>query len=55
MQNSTKSRVLTPKLYISTLNDELIDAFEQDDETLEPEPEPGDFWGELDDDCNANG
>jgi len=25
------------------------DAFERDDETAEPEPEPGDFWGEVDD------
>ena len=26
------------------------DVFELDDEGLEPEPEHGDFWGELDDD-----
>jgi hypothetical protein len=23
-----------------------------EDEALEPEPEYGDFWGEIDDDCN---
>jgi hypothetical protein len=27
------------------------DVFELDDDLLEPEPEHGDFWGELDDDC----
>jgi hypothetical protein len=26
------------------------EAFELEDEALEPEPEPGDFWGEPDDD-----
>lgn len=26
------------------------DVFELDDEEAEPEPEYGDFWGELDDD-----
>lgn len=26
----------------------LWDAFELDDEMVEPEPEYGDFWGELD-------
>ncbi len=28
---------------------ELLDAFEPEDEYLEPEPEPGDFWAEPDD------
>jgi hypothetical protein len=31
------------------------DAFELDDDELEPEPEPGDFWEELDDDCHGIG
>ncbi|TSA40019.1 hypothetical protein D4R30_00290 [archaeon] len=30
--------------------DEAWDAFELDEDTIEPEPEYGDFWGELDDD-----
>ena len=28
------------------------DAFVIDDDAVDPEPEPGDFWGELDDDCD---
>ncbi|MCS7304458.1 MAG: hypothetical protein NZ602_05050 [Thermoguttaceae bacterium] len=28
---------------------EVLDAFEPEDEYLEPQPEPGDFWTELDD------
>ncbi len=28
------------------------DAFVIDGDAMEPEPEPGDFWGELDDDCD---
>jgi hypothetical protein len=28
------------------------DVFELDDEVVEPEPEYGDFWGEVDDDCD---
>jgi hypothetical protein len=28
------------------------DAFELEDDTVEPDPEPGDFWGELNDDLN---
>ena len=32
--------------------DDLWDAFELDDDGVEPEPEYGDFWGELDDDCD---
>jgi hypothetical protein len=32
--------------------DDPWDVFELDDEVLEPEPEYGDFWGELDDDCD---
>ncbi len=31
------------------LGDDLWAVFEVDDETAEPEPEPGDFWGVLDD------
>lgn len=31
------------------LRDEVWDVFELDDETAEPEPEYGDFWGEVDD------
>ena len=31
------------------------DVFELDEEALEPEPEYGDFWGELDDDCDNGG
>ena len=30
------------------MEDLLWDAFESDDEMVEPEPEYGDFWGELD-------
>jgi hypothetical protein len=30
--------------------DETWDVFELDEDTIEPEPEYGDFWGELDDD-----
>jgi hypothetical protein len=30
--------------------DDPWDVFELDDEGMEPEPEHGDFWGELDDD-----
>ncbi len=33
---------------------DLWDVFELDDETIEPEPEYGDFWGEIDDDCDNN-
>lgn len=33
----------------SPLWDDLWDAFELDDEMPEPEPEHGDFWGQLDD------
>jgi hypothetical protein len=32
--------------------DDPWDAFELDEDTNEPEPEPGDFWGELDHDCD---
>jgi hypothetical protein len=35
------------------LGDGVWDVFELDDETSEPEPEYGDFWGELDDDCQS--
>jgi hypothetical protein len=28
--------------------DDVWDAFELDEETAEPQPEYGDFWGELD-------
>lgn len=34
------------------LIDEKWDAFELDEDTTEPEPEPGDFWGELDNDSD---
>ena len=33
-------------------SDDLWDVFELDDALTEPEPEYGDFWGELDDDCD---
>jgi len=32
------------------LQDDVWDAFELDDETADPQPEYGDFWGEPDDD-----
>ena len=35
--------------------DDPWDVFELDDDPLEPEPEPGDFWGELDNDSNSGG
>jgi len=35
--------------------DDPWDAFELDDDELESEPEPGDFWEELDDDCHGIG
>ena len=31
------------------MRDDLWDVFELDDETAEPEPQHGDFWGEPDD------
>lgn len=31
------------------------EAFDQDDEIVEPAPEPGDFWGVLDDDSDLVG
>jgi hypothetical protein len=30
-------------------HDDLWDVFELDDEAIEPEPEYGDFWEEVDD------
>jgi hypothetical protein len=30
-------------------------VFELDDDVAEPEPEYGDFWGEVDDDCDNLG
>jgi hypothetical protein len=35
--------------------DDAWDAFVLDDDTAEPEPEPGDFWGELDHDSDSLG
>ena len=35
--------------------DDPWDVFEVDDDVVEPEPEYGDFWGELDDDCDNGG
>ena len=35
--------------------DEPWDVFELDDEAMEPEPERGDFWGEVDDDYDNGG
>ena len=35
--------------------DDLWDVFMLDEETDEPDPERGDFWGELDDDCDYGG
>ena len=35
--------------------DDPWDAFELDDEIVDPEPEPDDFWGKLDDDCDNGG
>jgi hypothetical protein len=32
----------------SPLWDDVWDAFERDDETAEPQPEYGDFWGQPD-------
>lgn len=32
------------------VSDEAWDVFELDEDTIEPEPAYGDFWGELDDD-----
>lgn len=32
------------------MRDDVWEAFELDEETAEPEPEFGDFWGELDED-----
>ncbi len=34
--------------------DDPWDVFELDDEAAEPEPDYGDFWGELDDDCDIS-
>jgi hypothetical protein len=33
--------------------DDPWDVFELDEEAMEPEPAYGDFWGELDDDCQS--
>jgi hypothetical protein len=33
------------------LADDPWDVFELNDEDAESEPQHGDFWGELDDDC----
>jgi hypothetical protein len=38
-----------PGLTPVPLGDEVWDAFELDDDSAEPEPEYGDFWGEVDD------
>jgi hypothetical protein len=35
--------------------DDPWDVFELDDDAAEPEPEPGDFWGEPDDDSDDRG
>jgi hypothetical protein len=35
--------------------DDPWEVFELDDDVAESEPEPGDFWGELDNDCNGIG
>ena len=35
--------------------DDPWDVFEVDEDVVEPEPEYGDFWGELDDDCDNGG
>lgn len=53
MQNPINNLARVPKSDARRAAVDLIDAFEFDDETLEPEPEPGDFWGEIDDDCNG--
>lgn len=34
---------------LGPVRDELWDVFELDEETAEPEPQYGDFWGEPDD------
>ena len=31
------------------LPEDVWDAFELDDHTADPQPEPGDFWGEVED------
>jgi hypothetical protein len=35
--------------------DDPWEVFDLDDDLPEPEPEPGDFWGELDDDSYDGG
>jgi hypothetical protein len=40
-----------PDTYLYSTTEAFWDAFDLDDELLEPEPEPGDFWGEPNDDC----
>ena len=32
-----------------------LGGFVVDEEAVEPEPEDGDFWGELDDECDNGG
>lgn len=32
-----------------SLSDDLLDVFSLDEDTAEPEPDEGDFWGRLDD------
>lgn len=35
------------------IREEIWDVFDLDDETAEPQPEPGDFWGVVDPDDHA--
>lgn len=49
--NPQAKEVAMPDDYVSC--DDLLDAFPLEDEAGEPEPEYGDFWGELDDDRDA--
>jgi hypothetical protein len=34
----------------TTWKDDLWDVFELDEDNAEPEPQQGDFWGEIEDD-----
>ena len=49
--NPQAKEAAMPDDYVSC--EDLLDAFALEDEAGEPEPEYGDFWGELDDDCDA--
>ena len=53
--SSTDETVRTRSVRTTLPAEDPWEVFELDEEALEPEPEYGDFWGELDDDCDNRG